>query len=160
MDEGFGMPVEILLVEDNPAYVRLTMEALRDVKDSNHLTVATNGVEALAMLRGTPPNKEPRHIDLILLDLNPPKLNGRELSADLKSDPEFKHIPVIVLTTSKAEGDTLRTYDLHANCYITKPVELGDFMHVVRSIEDFWPSVVTLPERQHRDPMFNQNAPH
>ena len=160
MDEGLEKPTRILLVEDNPAYVRLTIEAFRDVKAGNHQTVAANGVEALAMLRGTPPYNDAGHFDLILLDLNLPKFNGRELLADLKSDPEFKHIPVIVLTTSKAQEDILRTYDLHANCYITKPVDLDDFMHVVRSIEDFWLSVVTLPERQHGDPMFSQSAPH
>jgi two-component system, chemotaxis family, response regulator Rcp1 len=160
MDEELDKPARILLVEDNPAYVRLTIEAFRDVKDGNHLTVAKNGVEALAMLRGTPPYNDAGHFDLILLDLNLPKFNGRELLADLKSDPELKHIPVIVLTTSKAEEDILRTYDLHANCYITKPVVLDKFMHVVRSIEDFWLSVVTLPERKYGDPMFNQSAPH
>jgi CheY-like chemotaxis protein len=105
MDEGLEKPTRILLVEDNPAYVRLTIEAFRDVKAGNHLTVATNGVEALAMLRGTPPYNDAGHFDLILLDLNLPKLNGRELPADLKSDPEFKHIPIIVRTTSKAEED-------------------------------------------------------
>ncbi len=114
MDEGLEKPTRILLVEDNPAYVRLTIEAFRDVNAGNHLTVATNGVEALAMLRGTPPYSDAGHFDLILLDLNLPKLNGRELLADLKSDPEFKHIPVMALTTSKAEEDILRTYDLHS----------------------------------------------
>src|SRR5271157_3220383 len=103
MDEGLEKPTRILLVEDNPAYVRLTIEAFRDVKAGNHLTVAANGVEAPAMLRGTPPYNDAGHFDLILLDLNLPKLKGRELLADLKSDPEFKHIPIIVLTTSKAE---------------------------------------------------------
>jgi len=103
MDEGLEKPTRILLVEDNPAYVRLTIEAFRDVKAGNHLTVGANGVEALAMLRGTPPYNDAGHFDLILLDLNLPKLKGRELLADLKSDPEFKHIPIIVLTTSKAE---------------------------------------------------------
>jgi len=103
MDKELDKPDRILLVEDNRAYVRLTIEAFRDVKDGNHPTVATNGVEALAMLRGTPPYNDAGHFDLILLDLNLPKLNGRELLADLNSDPEFKHIPVIVLTTSKAE---------------------------------------------------------
>jgi chemotaxis family two-component system response regulator Rcp1 len=145
MHEGLGRPIEILLVEDNPGDVRLTIEALRDAKTSNHLTVAPDGVEALAMVRGAPPHQEAGHFDLILLDLNLPKKNGRELLADLKSDPQLKRIPVVILTTSKAEEDILKTYDLHANCYITKPVGFEEFMHVVRSIEDFWLSVVTLP---------------
>ncbi len=145
MDEGFGKPVEILLVEDNPGDVRLTIEALRDAKVSNHLTVAPDGLEALAMLRGTPPHNKARHSDLILLDLNLPKKHGREVLADLKSDPRLKRIPVVILATSKAEEDILKTYDLHANCYVTKPVGLDQFMYVVRSIEDFWLSVVTLP---------------
>jgi len=160
MDEGFGRPVEILLVEDNAGDVRLTVEALRDAKVSNHLTVASDGVEALAMVRGTPPHEEAVHFDLILLDLNLPKKNGREVLADLKNDPALKHIPVVVLTTSKAEEDILRTYDLHANCYITKPIELDRFMHVVRSIEDFWLSVVTLPGGRSNDRKFNPNAPY
>jgi chemotaxis family two-component system response regulator Rcp1 len=160
MDEGFGTPAEILLVEDNTGDVRLTMEALRDVKASNHLTVASNGVEALAMLRGMPPHKEAGHFDLILLDLNLPKKNGRELLADLKSDPKLKRIPVVILTTSKAEEDILKAYDLHANCYITKPTDFDQFMHVVRSIEDFWLSVVTLPGGKTHDHQFHTNAPY
>jgi CheY-like chemotaxis protein len=139
------VPVEILLVEDNPGDVRLTIEALRDAKVSNHLTVARDGVEALAMVRGTPPHTGAGHFDLILLDLNLPKKNGREVLADLKSDPKLKRIPVVILTTSQAEDDILKSYDLHANCYITKPLGLDPFMRVVRSIEDFWLSVVHLP---------------
>jgi CheY-like chemotaxis protein len=139
------MPVEILLVEDNPGDVRLTMEALGDAKISNRLTVASDGVEALAMVRGNSPDKEASHFDLILLDLNLPRKNGSELLADLKSDPKLKRIPVIVLTSSRAEADILKTYDLHANCYITKPLGFGQFMRVIKSIEDFWLSVVTLP---------------
>ncbi len=139
------MPIEILLVEDNPGDVRLTLEALRDAKVSNHLTVAPDGVEALAMVRGNPPHQEAGHFDLILLDLNLPRKNGAELLADLKSDPILKHIPVIILTSSQAETDIRKTYDLHANCYITKPIGFEQFMRVVKSIEDFWLSVVTLP---------------
>jgi CheY-like chemotaxis protein len=160
MYEGFGRPAKILLVEDNAGDVRLTVEALRDAKVSNHLTVASDGVEALAMVRGTPPYKEAGHFDLILLDLNLPKKNGCEVLAALKSDPEIKRIPVVILTTSKAEEDILRTYELHANCYITKPIELDRFMHVVRLIEDFWLSVVTLPRGRCNDHKFNPNAPH
>ncbi len=158
MDEGFGRPVEILLVEDNPGDVRLTIEALRDAKVSNHLTVATDGLEALAMLRGTPPHREARHFDLILLDINLPKKNGREVLADLKSDPKLKRTPVVILTTSKAEEDILKTYDLHANCYVTKPVGFEQFMLVVRSIEDFWLSVVTLPGGKTDGHQFDSNA--
>jgi CheY-like chemotaxis protein len=106
---GSGKPTEILLVEDNAGDVRLTIETLRDVKASNHLTVASDGVEALAIVRGTPPYKEAGHFDLILLDLNLPKKNGREVLAALKSDPQLKRIPVVILTTSKAEEDILRT---------------------------------------------------
>jgi CheY-like chemotaxis protein len=159
MTEDLGTPIEILLVEDNPADVRLTIEALRDAKSGNHLTVAPDGVEALAMLRGTPPYKEAGQFDLILLDLNLPKKNGREVLADLKSDPELKRIPVVILTTSKAEGDIRTTYDLHASCYITKPVGFEQFMHVVRSIESFWLSVATLPGRRTDGHQFNSNPP-
>ena len=141
----FGVPIEILLVEDNPGDVRLTIEALADAKVSHHLTVAPDGVEALAMVRGNPPHTGAGHFDLILLDLNLPRKNGSELLADLKSDPVLKRIPVIVLTSSKAEADIRKTYDLHANCYITKPIGFEQFTHVVRSIKDFWLSVVTLP---------------
>ena len=139
------MPIEILLVEDNPGDVRLTLEVLRDAKVSNHLAVARDGVEAMAMVCGQPPYAEAGHFDLILLDLNLPRKNGIEFLADLKSNPLLKRIPVIVLTSSQAGADILKTYDLHANCYITKPIGLDQFMHVVRSIEDFWLSVVTLP---------------
>lgn len=142
---AFGVPIEILLVEDNRGDVRLTIEALRDAKVSNHLTVAPDGVEALALIHGNPPHQEAGHFDLILLDLNLPRMNGSELLAELKGDPKLKRIPIIILTSSKAEIDILKTYDLHANCYITKPIGFEEFTHVVRSIEDFWLSVVTLP---------------
>ena len=160
MRGGFGRPVEILLVEDNPGDVRLTIEALRDAKVSNHLTVATDGLEALAMVRGTPPHKEAGHFDLILLDINLPKKNGREVLADLKSDPRLKRIPVVILTTSMADEDVLKAYDLHANCYVTKPVGFEQFMQVVRSTEHFWVSVVTLPGGKSNGYQFDSNAPY
>ena len=138
-------PVEILLVEDNPGDVRLTQEALKEGRVRNRLHVAGDGVEALAFLR-----REGRHAsaprpDLILLDLNLPKKDGREVLAEVKTDADLKRIPVVVLTTSEAEQDVLRSYDLHANCYITKPVDLEKFLGVVRSLEDFWLTIVRLP---------------
>jgi CheY-like chemotaxis protein len=139
------MPIEILLVEDNPGDVRLTTEALGDAKIKIHLTVAPDGVEALSLMRGIPPRQEAGHFDLILLDLNLPRKDGREVLAELKNDPKLKHIPVIILTTSKAEEDIGRAYAAHANCYVTKPVGLKPFTGVVQSIEDFWLSVATLP---------------
>ena len=145
VDEGHGTPVEILLVEDNPADVRLTVEALRDARVRNRLTVASDGLEALALLRGTCANRKAGPFHLILLDLNLPKKSGRDVLAELKADSDLKHIPVVVLTTSQAEEDILKSYALHANCYVTKPVEFEQFLRVVRSIKDFWLSVVTLP---------------
>jgi CheY-like chemotaxis protein len=138
-------PIEILLVEDNPGDVRLTREALRDGKVRNNLKVARDGVEALAMLRGEGEHAGMTRPDLILLDLNMPRMDGREVLRELKKDPQLRVIPVVVLTTSKADEDILRTYELNANCYITKPVDLAQFIHVVRSIEDFWLTVVRLP---------------
>lgn len=137
-------PVEILLVEDNPGDVRLTMEALKEGKLLNHVSVAQDGVEALAFLHAGKNAGQVRP-DLILLDLNLPKKDGREVLAEIKADPELKQIPVVVLTTSTAEHDVLKTYDLHANCYINKPVDLEQFIEVVKSIGDFWFSVVILP---------------
>ena len=138
-----GRPIEILLVEDNPGDVRLTIEALRESKVHNNLHVARDGVEALAFLR----REDPHAIrpDLVLLDLNLPRKDGREVLADLKADPQLHTIPVVVLTTSRAEQDVLRTYELQANCYITKPVDLDQFITVVKSIENFWLTIVTLP---------------
>ena len=140
-----GRPIEILLVEDNPGDVRLTIEALKEGKVRNRLSVARDGVEALAFLRREGPHAKASRPDLILLDLNLPKKDGREVLAEIKEDSRLRRIPVVVLTTSKAEEDILRTYDLHANCYITKPVDLEQFISVVRSIDDFWLSVVRLP---------------
>ena len=140
-----GRPVEILLVEDNPGDVRLTREALREGKVRNNLAVASDGVEAVAYLR-----KEGEHAgavrpDLILLDLNLPRKDGREVLAEIKADPSLRHIPVVVLTSSQAEEDIVRAYDLHANCYVTKPVDLDQFIRVVESIENFWFTIVKLP---------------
>lgn len=143
--ESPGRPIEILLVEDNPGDVRLTIEALKEGKVSNRLSVARDGVEALAFLRREGAHGSAPRPDLILLDLNLPRRDGREVLAEIKADARLRRIPVVVLTTSKAEEDILRTYDLHANCYINKPVDLDQFISVVRSIDDFWLSVVRLP---------------
>jgi chemotaxis family two-component system response regulator Rcp1 len=140
-----GKPVEILLVEDSPGDVRLTVEALKDAKVRNELHVVEDGVEALAFLRQEGAYADAPRPDVILLDLNLPKKDGREVLAEIKGDPNLRRIPVVVLTVSQAEEDILKTYDLHANCYITKPVDLDQFLSVVRSIEDFWLTVVRLP---------------
>ena len=143
--EQLGRPVEIFLVEDNPGDVRLTAEALQEGKVWNRLSVAPDGVEALAFLRREGTYGAAPRPDVILLDLNLPKKDGREVLAEIKADETLRTIPVVVLTTSKAEQDILRTYNLHANCYITKPVDLDKFMSVVKAIEDFWLCVVKLP---------------
>ncbi len=138
-------PVEILLVEDNPGDVRLTKEALREGKVYSNLHWAKDGVEALDFLRRRGAHQNAPRPDIILLDLNLPKKDGREVLQDIKSDDTLKHIPGVVLTTSKAEEDVLRSYELHANCYVTKPVDLDKFIVVVKSIDRFWLTVVTLP---------------
>jgi len=138
-------PIEILLVEDNPADVRLTKEALREGKILNNLNVVHDGVEALKYLRGIGEYAGRPRPELVLLDLNMPKKDGREVLAEVKADEELKRIPVVVLTTSKAEEDILRSYNLHANCFITKPVDLDQFFGVIKTIESFWLAVVTLP---------------
>jgi CheY-like chemotaxis protein len=140
-------PVEVLLVEDNPGDVRLTQEALKEGRVMVNLTVAADGVEAMEVLNRKGPYKDKPRPDLILLDLNLPKKNGREVLLEIKADAELRRIPVIVMTTSKAEQDVHRAYNLNANCYITKPVDLDEFLHVVRSIEDFWLTIVTLPRQ-------------
>lgn len=140
-------PIEILLVEDNPGDVRLTREALRQGKVRNNLHVVTDGMAAMAFLRRERRDGEPTRPGLILLDLNLPKKDGREVLAEIKSDPELKRIPVVVLTSSAAEQDILKSYSLNANCYITKPVDLEQFLTVVRSIEDFWLTIVRLPPK-------------
>jgi chemotaxis family two-component system response regulator Rcp1 len=137
--------IQVLLVEDNPGDVRLTKEALKEGKLLNQLTVVGDGVEALSFLRKQGIYADALQPELILLDLNLPKKDGREVLAEIKADPHLRRIPVVVLTTSSSEEDILKIYDLHANCYITKPVDLEQFMGVVKSIEDFWVSVVKLP---------------
>jgi chemotaxis family two-component system response regulator Rcp1 len=137
--------IEILLVEDNPGDARLTLEAMRDAKVSNRIHVVEDGVEAMEYLRRQGRYSEAPRPDLILLDLNLPKKDGREVLAEVKADPVLKRIPVVVLTTSRAEEDVLRAYDLHANCYVTKPVDLEQFMRIVSLIDEFWIKVVTLP---------------
>ena len=138
-------PIEVLLVEDNPGDVRLTVEAFKDGKLHINLAVAEDGVEALAMLRRESTYANTTRPDLILLDLNLPKKDGREVLAEIKSDEELKRIPVVVLTTSEAEQDIIKVYNLHANCYITKPVDLDQFITIVRFVEDFWLTIVKLP---------------
>ena len=140
--------IQVLLVEDNPGDVRLTKEALKEGKLLNQLTVVGDGVEALSFLRKEGKYADALQPELILLDLNLPKKDGREVLAEIKADPNLRRIPVVVLTTSSAEEDILKIYDLHANCYITKPVDLEQFMGVVKSIEDFWVSVVKLPSHE------------
>jgi chemotaxis family two-component system response regulator Rcp1 len=140
-------PIEILLVEDNPGEARLAVEALKDSKVRNNLYHVEDGVEATAFLRregkcaGMPPP------DLVLLDLNLPRKDGREVLAEIKEDSELRLIPVVVLTTSEAERDLVRSYDLHANAYVVKPIDLDRFMEVVQAIEDFWFAIVKLPPK-------------
>lgn len=141
-------PVEILLVEDNPGDVRLTREALRESKLRTNLHVASDGVEALAFLRRAGRYAAAPRPDLILLDLNLPRKDGREVLAEIKADEDLRTIPVVILTTSRAEADIVRTYNLHANAYVTKPVDLDQFITVVQSIESFWFEIVTLPPGQ------------
>lgn len=140
-----GRNVELLLVEDNPGDVRLTREALRECDVPYNLNVVPDGVEAVAFLRLEGKYADVPRPDVILLDLNLPKKDGREVLAVVKSDPDLKRIPVVVLTSSEAENDILRTYDLHANCYVTKPVDLDQFIQVVQSIQHFWLHIVKLP---------------
>ena len=136
---------DVLMVEDNPADVRLTREAFRDGNIPNTLTVARDGVEAIDYLHHRGRFADADRPDLILLDLNLPLKNGREVLAEIKADPSLMRIPVVVLTTSRAETDVLKTYELHANCYVVKPADLDEFMDVVKSIEHFWLKAATLP---------------
>ena len=145
MAQVSGAPIEILLVEDNPGDVRLTQEAIREAKIRNRLNVVTDGEEAVAYVRRQGEFADQPRPDLILLDLNLPKKDGREVLQDLKSDPDLHRIPVVVLTSSAAEQDILSTYDLYANAYVTKPVDLEQFMRVVLSIQDFWLNIAKLP---------------
>jgi two-component system, chemotaxis family, response regulator Rcp1 len=138
-------PIEVLLVEDSPGDVRLTQEAFKDAKVHINLHVASDGAKAMAFLKGEGEYAKVPRPDLILLDLNLPKKDGREVLAEIKESSELKTIPVVILTTSASEADILRSYQLHANCYITKPVGLEGFLQVVHSIDNFWLSVVKLP---------------
>jgi CheY-like chemotaxis protein len=147
MSKGtYGSPIDILLVEDNPGDVRLTIEALKEGKVLNTLSVTMDGVEALSFLHKEGKYADAPRPDLILLDLNLPRKDGREVLADIKSDDNLKCIPVVVLTTSQAEQDIFKSYNLHANCFITKPVDLEQFITVLQSIENFWLTIVKLPQ--------------
>lgn len=141
-------PIEILLVEDSEPDVRLTKEALKEEKIHNNLSVVNDGVEAMAFLKKQGKYDKAPTPDLILLDLNLPKKDGREVLKEIKNDDKLKCIPVVVLTISKAEEDVLKTYKLHANCYITKPIDLNQFSKVVKSIKDFWLTIVKLPPKR------------
>jgi two-component system, chemotaxis family, response regulator Rcp1 len=137
--------INILLVEDNPGDARLTLEAFRDGKVRNELRVVTDGVEAMAFLHHEGRYASAPRPDLILLDLNLPRKDGRQVLNEIKSDESLRQIPVAILTSSRAEEDIVTSYNLRANCFITKPVDLDEFMHAVKGIEDFWLSIVTLP---------------
>jgi two-component system, chemotaxis family, response regulator Rcp1 len=147
MNTGIGCSsfIHILLVEDNPGDVRLTVEAFKDGRICNHLDVVRDGTEAIAFLKRQEPYANATRPDLILLDLNLPRKDGREVLAEIKADRSLKSIPVVILTTSAADLDICKAYDLHANCYITKPVDYEQFMRVVHSIQDFWLTIVKLP---------------
>ncbi len=138
-------PIEILLVEDNPADADLTKEYFQEGRILNNLHVVPDGVEALNYLRRVGPYANEPRPDLVLLDLNLPRKDGREVLAEMKADPKLKHIPVVVLSASQAEADIVRSYDLHANAYVVKPVDLTQFSQIVASIEGFWLSIVKLP---------------
>lgn len=138
--------VEILMVEDNPADARLTEEALKEGLLCNRLHLARDGVEAMKFLRREEPFRDAPRPDVVLLDLNLPRKDGREVLAEIKTDPSLKNIPVVVLTTSEAEQDIVKSYALHANCYVTKPVDLQRFIEIVRQIETFWLQIVKLPQ--------------
>jgi CheY-like chemotaxis protein len=142
-----GKPIDILLVEDNPADVRLTQENFKESKILNNLHVVKDGEEAMAFLHRKGKYADAVRPDLILLDLNLPKKDGREVLAEIKTDEELKSIPVVILTISKAEEDILKSYNLHANCYIIKPIDIEQFNKIVRSIEDFWLTLVKLPKK-------------
>ena len=140
-------PIEILLVEDSPSDSELTLEALKDFKVRNHVSVVEDGVLAMQFLRRQGPYAQAPRPDLIMLDLNLPRKDGREVLADIKGDDHLKTIPIVVLTTSRADQDILRAYQLNANCYINKPVDLDQFINIVRVIEGFWLSIVELPPK-------------
>jgi two-component system, chemotaxis family, response regulator Rcp1 len=138
-------PIEILMVEDSPGDVRLTIEALKEAKVLNNFNVVQDGAQAMDFLYRKGEHADAPRPDLILLDLNLPKKDGREVLAEVKGDESLQAIPVVILTTSQAESDVLKSYELHANCYITKPVDLDQFMSVIKSVESFWLTVVKLP---------------
>ena len=144
-------PINILLVEDNPADARLIKEVFKDTKTKNRLYVVKDGVEAMAFLNQEPEYADIPRPDVILLDLNLPRKDGREVLKELKEDDVLKCVPIVILTTSSAEEDIIRTYNNHANCYITKPVDFDQFLKVINSIEDFWLSVVKLPSNLNED---------
>jgi CheY-like chemotaxis protein len=148
MTQPEGRPIEILLIEDSPSDTELTIEALKEAKVRNHLSIVEDGELALEFLRRRGKFLDAPRPDLIMLDLNLPKKDGREVLAEIKADEALKTIPVVVLTTSRADQDVLRAYRLHANCYITKPVDFDQFLNVVRSIESFWLFIVTLPPQK------------
>lgn len=139
-------PVEILLVEDNPGDVRLTKEALKEAKVINNLTVATDGAEALNFLRRQKDDAKAPTPNLILLDLNLPKRDGHAVLAEIKADEKLRRIPVIILTTSQNDQDIYKSYNLHANCYVSKPGDLDQFINVIKAIKDFWLGIVSLPK--------------
>jgi chemotaxis family two-component system response regulator Rcp1 len=141
----YSKPIEILLVEDNPGDVRLTRESLYDARIHNNMIVASDGLEAMACLRREGAYTDVTRPDLILLDLNLPRMNGFEVLNAIKEDPNLKRIPVVVLTTSQAEQDIIQSYNLYANAFVTKPVDLEQFVRVLKSIEDFWLEIVKLP---------------
>ncbi len=143
-----GRPVEILLVEDNAGDVRLAREGLRECKLLNNLSVADDGVKAMAFLRREGEHAHAPRPDLIMLDLNLPRKDGREVLKEIKEDEKLKRIPVVILTTSKAEEDIVKSYSLHANCYVTKPLAIEQFIEVVQAIETFWFTIVELPPRE------------
>lgn len=152
MSLGNGLKaVEILLIEDNPGDVRLTIEALKECKILNNLHVAVDGIEAMSYLNREGKFKDDSRPDLIILDLNLPKKDGREVLREIKEDDSLKKIPVVILTTSEAEQDILKSYELHANCYITKPVSMNQFIKIVKSVSYFWFYIVTLPSGEGLD---------
>ena len=147
MNADGGKAIEILLVEDNPGDVRLAKEALKESKVRNKLHIVEDGVEAMKFLRREGEYRDAPSPDLIMLDLNLPRKSGREVLAEIKTAGNLKHIPVVILTVSKAEEDIMRCYNSHANCYIIKPLDFTQFMRVTKSIEDFWLTIVKLPQK-------------
>ncbi|MFB3813723.1 MAG: response regulator [Terriglobales bacterium] len=158
ISERLGRPIEILLVEDNPADARLTQEILKESKLNNRLHIVGDGEQAMEFLRRNQGFRRMTRPDLVLLDLNLPRKTGVEVLAEMKADPELRRIPVVVVTTSRAERDVLRSYDLHANCYVTKPVDLDQFVTVVKSIENFWLTIVKLPFRELEAPAVSKHG--